>query len=635
MSLPTISDEDLALLSEAMPGLDFTDPERAAVLRMMGSCDVQAAPGSGKTTLLAAKLTLLASKWKHSNRGVCVISHTNVAAAEISKRLAGSPQGASLLGHPHFIGTIHSFVNTHLALPFLRTQGTDVDSIDNEIFGKNALYLMWKKPALRAWLKRQANGEEIVRTLIHVGVDLAIGTEKGQLPSKDSPTWKQASEIKRELSQRGIFRHADMFAFATRLLRDFPAVSVAASFRFPLVLIDEMQDTDAEQEAMLDSIFGDEVIVQRFGDRNQRILSGGKEEAKLTFPRDGALTVSSTKRFPTDIASVVSSVQDYPASVVSHRPSEQPPTVILYDDATVTNVIERFGRLVLEELTDTQLASAPVKAICARKAGDSGSGLGRHVGDYFPVYAMKSPTSGGKESIRTLLTDPAGWGDAPLGLASRTRDVSRALLLGLRAGNSPLVKDLRDANRLIRALESKGVDLEPIRRLRHHLVTSTGLAGTDSWQGTMSHLFNTLRSYLDDGVDEAAFIAALEDGAGAGLAHSIPDNVMRVDDGDRSVSIEIATTASVKGETHLATLVLDSMVHYLRRHDIGAAMDSIALGSPIPSKPKSIKSAYRGLYVGMSRPTTLLAIATHKDRVSTAHLAALESNGWRVIRIDP
>ncbi|MGM3213530.1 UvrD-helicase domain-containing protein, partial [Klebsiella pneumoniae] len=77
---------------------------------MMGSCDVQAAPGSGKTTLLAAKLILLASKWKHSNRGLCVISHTNVAAAEISKRLADSPQGAPLLGHPHFIGTIHSFI---------------------------------------------------------------------------------------------------------------------------------------------------------------------------------------------------------------------------------------------------------------------------------------------------------------------------------------------------------------------------------------------------------------------------------------------------------------------------------------------------------------------------------------------
>lgn len=635
MSLPAISDQDLAFLSNVMPGLDFTDPERVAVLRTMESCDVQAAPGSGKTTLLAAKLSLLASKWKHPNRGVCVISHTNVAAAEISKRLAGSPQGASLLGYPHFIGTIHSFINTHLALPFLRSNGIDVDSIDNEIFGKKALYLMCKKPMLRAWLKRQTNGEDIVRTLIHVGADLAIGTEKGKLPSKDSPTCKQASEIKWELSGHGIFRHADMFAFASCLLQDFPSVSVAASFRFPLVLIDEMQDTDAEQEAMLDSIFSDEVVVQRFGDRNQRILSGGKEETKLTFPRDGALSVSSTKRFPTDIASVVSSVQDYPANVVSHRPPEQPPTIILYDDATVTDVIERFGKLVLEELTDTQLASAPVKAICARKTGDSDAGLGRHVGDYFPAYAERSSASGGKESVRVLLTDPAGWGGTSLGLASRTRDVSRALLLCLRAGDSPLVNDLRDASRLIRVLESKGVDVEPIRRLRHHLATSAGLAGPNSWKGTLSHLFDTLRPYFGDGVDEAAFVAALENNTDTSPTHLVPDNVMRVDAGDRTVSIEIATTASVKGETHLATLVLDSMVHYLRKHDIGAAMDSIALGSPIPSNPKTIKSAYRGLYVGMSRPTTLLAIATHKDRISAAHLAALESNGWRVLKVHP
>ncbi len=65
MTIPVISLSDLDQLAEALPDLDFVDPERRAVLRIMESIDVQAAPGSGKTTLLAAKLLLLAQKWAY------------------------------------------------------------------------------------------------------------------------------------------------------------------------------------------------------------------------------------------------------------------------------------------------------------------------------------------------------------------------------------------------------------------------------------------------------------------------------------------------------------------------------------------------------------------------------------------
>lgn len=635
MTLPTISDQDLALLSELMPGLDFRDPERSEVLRTMETCDVQAAPGSGKTTLLAAKLMLLASKWKHANRGICVISHTNVAAAEISKRLGANAQGASLLGYPHFIGTIHSFINTHLALPLLRSEGLDIDSIDNEIFEKKALYLMQRKWTLKGWAARRPNGEDVVRTLIHVGADLKLGTEIGSLPGETSTTWKEANEIKTQLSLRGIFRHADMLAFASRLLKDHPAVSAAASWRFPLVLIDEMQDTDSDQEAMLAAIFSDGVTVQRFGDRNQRILSGGKDEAKLTFPRSGALTVSSTKRFPAEIASVVASVQDYPAKVISDRAGEHPPVVILYDDETITNVIGRFGELALDKFTDRELASLPIKAICSRKTGNSASGLGRHIVDYHPSFSVGKSATGGNESVRSLLADPPGWAQVPVGLSSRTRDVTRALLLCLRAGSSALVESVQDANGLLRALEKLGADVEAIRNLRHQLATSIGLTSASRWPITRSQLFVALRPFLSDELDESTFVAALEEGEQINPVAPSSGNSTLVTHNGRSVSIEVGTTASVKGETHLATLVLDGMVHHLNRHDIGAAMQSIAVGTPIPSGPKSIKSAYRGLYVGMSRPTTLLAIATHKERMNASHLAALESKGWMILRVHP
>jgi superfamily I DNA/RNA helicase len=86
--------------------------------------DVAACPGSGKTTVLIAKLAILAKKWKYRTRGLCVLSHTNAARKIIENRLGNSSEGRRLLSYPHFIGTIHSFVNEFLAIPCLERKVT-------------------------------------------------------------------------------------------------------------------------------------------------------------------------------------------------------------------------------------------------------------------------------------------------------------------------------------------------------------------------------------------------------------------------------------------------------------------------------------------------------------------------------
>lgn len=65
--------------------------------------------------------------------GICVLSHKNVARAEIEGRLKTSEEGKKLLRSPHFIGTIHGFVNEYLALPYMRSQGMPIEVIDSEL----------------------------------------------------------------------------------------------------------------------------------------------------------------------------------------------------------------------------------------------------------------------------------------------------------------------------------------------------------------------------------------------------------------------------------------------------------------------------------------------------------------------
>lgn len=325
MSIPVITGDDLAELQYLAPDLDFTDAERQAVLLATGSGDVNAAPGSGKTTVLAAKLLLLARKWPYDQRGICVLSHTNVAREEIQRRLGATAEGARLLAYPHFIGTIHGFVDRFLALPALRSLGLSVDVIDDEVFANKAIALAMKKPSLWGWAQKDEGVKPMVGGLVYRGPDLVLGSEEGTIPKATSKTYPLLEEIKLQLTQAGVFRYADMFAFAEMLLEQSPAIKERVSRRFPLVYIDEMQDTSWEQEALLSRLFDDSVVVQRFGDVNQRILGGDGDFSKLSFPAEAALPISTSKRFGPGIAAVVSGVRVGGAPVTGTAADVHPP----------------------------------------------------------------------------------------------------------------------------------------------------------------------------------------------------------------------------------------------------------------------------------------------------------------------
>lgn len=95
-------------------GQVFDKIERIPFIKNLDSLDLLAGPGSGKTTALLAKLYCLSKHLPFDNgSGILVLSHTNAAVDEIEKHL--KPISPKLFAFPNFIGTVQSFVNTHLA----------------------------------------------------------------------------------------------------------------------------------------------------------------------------------------------------------------------------------------------------------------------------------------------------------------------------------------------------------------------------------------------------------------------------------------------------------------------------------------------------------------------------------------
>src|SRR4051812_759031 len=83
------------------PGCDFSSQQKEAI-SAEGSIDIVAGPGSGKTTVLIAKCGLLLNDKAQSDKGTCLITHTNVAVDEIRTGLRKI--GINDIEYPNFIG---------------------------------------------------------------------------------------------------------------------------------------------------------------------------------------------------------------------------------------------------------------------------------------------------------------------------------------------------------------------------------------------------------------------------------------------------------------------------------------------------------------------------------------------------
>ena len=635
MTAVSLEAADLTLLAGLASDLSFSDAERRAALLEGGSRDFIAVPGSGKTSLLAAKLLLLARKWPHATKGICVLSHTNVARDEIVRRLAGTHEGAMLLGYPHFIGTIHAFVNQFLAMPVLRALNLPVDVIDDDVFGTRALARLKGNQyfTLRAWLARQANGDALVSQLFFKGADLTVMSGGGDLPGPESKSGKQLDDIKRALSRAGIFRHRDMFAFALVALQSHPDLLDVIHRRFPMVFVDEMQDTSWEQEDVLNRLFDGKAVMQRFGDVDQKIILDDDDAKLLTFPRTGHGTISTSKRFGPRIAAAVASVRISKQPVTGEAPDDVKPVLLLYKTEDVGRVLHHFGKLVMDRVDADALRDGSVRAMCTRKMVDGSVDAGRHLVDYWPAYAqqMNSGAATTAGAFWTLI-DQSSSRPTTETLAERAGEVRKALLQVLREAGASVVTELRDARGLLRAVAELHGSAESMQALIRDLVLDAALTGSASArQALPGILYQRLQTLLPASMTTAVFAALpVFAQAPASVAAQESPTICTFVHAGRELSFTLGTVAIMKGETHLASLVLESYGGKSKRFDLAMALPAIAGVKGLGKLGVTHEGQMRNLYVAMSRPTKFLCLAANAARVDDETCARLVEKGWEV-----
>ncbi len=636
MSAVSLKSEDLAELATLARDLNFDDDERRCALLENNSRDFNAVPGSGKTSLLAAKLLLLAKKWPHTRRGICVLSHTNVARDEIARRLAETVEGAQLLSYPHFIGTIHSFVNQFFALPMLRSLDQKVDVIDDSVFAEKALarLQLGQFSKLRYFLENQSNGEGIATSLFYRTAALTVNVESGSLPAAHTASYQSLVNLKTQISSLGIFRHRDMFAYADLALQTCPHLVDVVHRRFPMVFIDEMQDTSWDQESFLNRIFDGKSVMQRFGDIDQKILTDEENAEQLTFPRENHGYISTSKRFGGAIAHAVGSVRMSGAAVVGEGGNAHAPILLLYATNDATKVVSHYGRIVLERLSEKDISTSNVKAMCARKSGEGNVSAGRHLIDYWPAYGEGLPSISMRSGNFWNLIGDAGQPHQETSLSARVSDVRRALLLVLREAGAPLANELRDGRALPRAASAFAPSGRIEALTRRLALSGEQLCSNNQRETLFQMLYEGLKQYLPDALELDAFKALRlfgEQAVATAATAAIATNCEVLHQG-KSLQLVLGTVAGMKGETHSASLVLESYGGISRKFDVSLGLEYIA---GVPSKalaklPKTQQAQMRNLYVAMSRPTTLLCLAANESRVPQKVRGALACKGWHI-----
>jgi DNA helicase II / ATP-dependent DNA helicase PcrA len=301
-SLNFENDIERLLLPE---GCYFTKEQRQ-VIDSEGNANIIAGPGCGKTTVLIAKIASLI-KQNTTKKGICVITHTNVAVDEIKTQL--KKVGINEIKHPNFIGTIHEFFNyffTYKAFQEL-FPGKEPTLLDEDDF-VNKYKLKFEK------YRTDDYRGAVPVSKMKENFLLFTQDNKVDLRFICSSSYKDTMlKSLLDIISDGEIRHNDTLSLAEWYINKYmPMIKKAFSTRFLWLILDEAQDTSKFQFELINKIVDiKEVKYQKYGDPYQALYNmyeSNSEDGWIPYSEQNIfqpLELYKSARFGNRIASIL------------------------------------------------------------------------------------------------------------------------------------------------------------------------------------------------------------------------------------------------------------------------------------------------------------------------------------------
>jgi len=331
---------------------------------------VSAGPGAGKTHWLVEHMrnVLHRSSRLGKTRKIACITYTNIAVETILGRLGTSADRVE-------VSTIHSFLYKHIIkpyAPFISAHfGLTVDRIDghDDPFVNFKYVNLWigahprkgklAHPYTENQLTRLPNNNEALarwlsslRYCFDSSNSLRICSNRSEAYYADSNNSRRYLNAKclniletdflsykKLYWEKGILFHDDVLFFSYELIRNFPFILQVLRAKFPYFFIDEFQDTNPIQAAILHQIGQRETIVGIIGDTAQSIYGfQGAEPAQFTsFSIPGIVDyqMAENRRSTNEIIQILNGIRSDIQQVSYNDETGVRPTIIVgkTDDA--------------------------------------------------------------------------------------------------------------------------------------------------------------------------------------------------------------------------------------------------------------------------------------------------------------
>lgn len=259
----------------------LTEPQRAAVQHVEGPLLILAGPGSGKTRVVTHRIAYL-MRQGIAARQIVALTFTNKAADEMKARVAQLAPGA-----PVWASTFHRYC-ARLLRQYARYVGlpenyTIFDTGDSARVLRLALDNL-RVDSMRFTPERIAARISWAKNNLITSVDYAPQTANpiDSLLTRIYPAYQQ------QLLAAGGVDFDDLLLHVATLLRDHPEIRADLDDRFRYLLVDEYQDTNLAQYAIIRALSIDHPNVSVTGDPDQSIYGwrGASLRNILEFERD-------------------------------------------------------------------------------------------------------------------------------------------------------------------------------------------------------------------------------------------------------------------------------------------------------------------------------------------------------------
>lgn len=255
---------------------DLDDAQRVAVTSNATPLCILAGAGSGKTRVLTHRIAYRAASGTLDPSHTLAITFTRKAAGELVERL-------SALGLPRTLtaGTFHS-----VAFAQLRTLWADQGVRAPTVLDKPASFIMRMLPRTADFTEGLEISSEIdwarARMIVPEDYPAQAATFRRNPVAGIATVAEIFERYEEDKRTRGLIDMADLLDRYRSALATDKAFRAAQQWRFRHVFVDEFQDVNPAQNALLESLIGDRRDLCIVGDPNQAIYSfNGAEQSLL------------------------------------------------------------------------------------------------------------------------------------------------------------------------------------------------------------------------------------------------------------------------------------------------------------------------------------------------------------------